>query len=141
PVTFTSDVSQVGADEFVRLMVEELQLRFLLVGPDSGFGRGREGSGEHLVDIAAREGVEVEFAPTESEEGHKIGASDIRAALGSGDVERVNALLGRRYALHGPIVHGDHRGRTIGFPTANVAVAADRALPGFGVYAACAYLS
>jgi riboflavin kinase/FMN adenylyltransferase len=140
PVSFTSDVSQVGADEFVQLMVEELQLRYLLVGPDFALGRGREGSGERLAEIGQRLGVEVESAPAESEDGHKIGSSDIRAAIAAGDMDRVTYLLGRRYAVRGPIVRGAERGRTIGFPTANVAVAPDRALPPFGVYAACGYV-
>lgn len=139
PVTFTSEVSQLGAEEFVRLLVEELRLRFLLIGPDFALGRGREGSAERLVEIGERLGVEVEAAPAESEDGHKIGSSDIRAAIAEGDIERVNDLLGRRYAVRGPIVRGANRGRTIGFPTANIAVAADHALPPFGVYAACAF--
>ncbi|HZQ38262.1 MAG TPA: hypothetical protein VFD32_20200, partial [Dehalococcoidia bacterium] len=63
PVTFSSEVSQTSAEEFVQLMVEELDLRFLLVGPDSALGRGREGSGERLLAIGAEKGVEVEFAP------------------------------------------------------------------------------
>jgi len=140
PVTFTSEVSQVSAEDFVQEMVEELDLRFLLIGPDSALGRGREGAGDRLVEIGRRKGVEVEFAPVESEDGHKLGSSDIRAALADGDIARVNYLLGRRYALRGPIVHGAERGRTIGFPTANVGLAADRTLPGFGVYAACAFV-
>ncbi len=138
PVTFSSEVSQVSAEEFVEAMVEELQLRFLLVGPDFALGRGREGSIERLREIGAKLGVEVEMAPAESEDGHKIGSSDIRLALAAGDIEKVNYLLGRRFSLSGPVVHGRELGRTLGFPTANLALAADRALPGFGIYAACA---
>jgi len=136
PVTFTSEVSQVSAEEFVDQMVEELQLRFLLIGPDSALGRGREGAGERLVEIGAKRGVEVEFAGTEAEGGQKIGSTEIRDALTAGDLERVSFLLGRRYSLTGPVVHGAERGRTLGFPTANIAIAADRATPGLGVYAA-----
>ena len=69
---------------------------------------------------------------------HKISSSDIRAGLAAGDIERVNDLLGRRFSLHGPVVRGRERGRTIGFPTANIAVGADRALPATGVYATLA---
>lgn len=141
PVTFTSEVSQLGAEEFVQLLAEELQLRFLLIGPDFALGRGREGSPERLAEIGERLGVEVESAPAESDDGHKIGSSDVRAAIAQGDIDRVNDLLGRRYAVRGPVVRGAERGRTFGFPTANVAVAADRALPPFGVYAACAYVN
>ena len=140
PVTFTTEVSQVGAEDFMRLLVDELDLRFLLAGPDFALGRGREGSGERLNQIGAALGVEVEAAPVESADGHKLGSSDIRDALSEGNMARVNDLLGRHFALRGPIVRGAERGRTIGFPTANLAVAADRALPAFGVYAACAFV-
>lgn len=135
PVTFTSEVSQISAEDFVREMVHALQLRFLLLGPDSALGRDREGAGAHLAEIGARLGVDVEFAPAESEDGHKIGSSDIRAALDQGDIERVSYLLGRGYCLSGPVIHGAERGRSIGVPTANIAVAPDRAIPAFGVYA------
>ena len=138
PVTFTSELSQVDAEDFLREMVADLELRYFLVGPDGSIGRNRGGSGEQLIEIGARLGVEVEVAPAVTDEGHKLGSSDIRAALSDGDIGRVNDLLGRRYSLRGPVVHGAHLGRTIGFPTANVALAPDRALPAFGVYAACA---
>ena len=141
PVTFTSEVSQIGAEEFMRELVDEVQLQFLLIGPDFALGRGREGSPERLIEIGNHLGVEVELSPLESEDGHKIGSRDIRDALAAGDIDRVNYLLGRRYSLRGPVVHGAELGRTLGFPTANVAVAADRALPGYGIYAACAYLN
>jgi riboflavin kinase/FMN adenylyltransferase len=59
----------------------------------------------------------------------------VRKALAEGDMARVTALLGRAYKISGPVVHGFERGRTIGFPTANISVAADRALPDLGVYA------
>jgi len=140
PVTFTSEVSQISADEFMALLVEELNLRFMLVGPDFALGRGREGSGERLVAIAAAHGVEVEVAPAEEAQGHKIGSRDIRTALAEGDVEHVRELLGRPYSLRGPVVRGAEVGRQLGFPTANIAVAADRALPGFGIYAGCGHV-
>jgi riboflavin kinase/FMN adenylyltransferase len=69
-----------------------------------------------------------------------VSATAIRAALAAGDLETVTRGLGRSYALRGPVVHGDHRGRLIGFPTANISLTADRALPAFGVYATWAYL-
>ena len=68
----------------------------------------------------------------------KISSSDIRDGLAAGDVARVNDLLGRRFSLHGPVVRGRERGRGIGFPTANIAVGPDQALPATGVYATLA---
>jgi riboflavin kinase/FMN adenylyltransferase len=65
----------------------------------------------------------------------RYSSSAVRRALADGDMQRVTALLGRPYRLAGPVVKGFERGRTIGVPTANISVAADRALPGLGVYA------
>jgi len=70
----------------------------------------------------------------------RYSSTAVRNALREGDMERVTALLGRNYRLSGPVVHGFERGRTIGFPTANISVAADRALPGLGVYATRAHV-
>ena len=65
----------------------------------------------------------------------------MRKALAEGEMERVRALLGRNYRLAGPVVRGFERGRTIGYPTANISVAADRALPALGVYATRAHVA
>jgi riboflavin kinase/FMN adenylyltransferase len=93
----------------------------------------------------AQAGIELEFdcevlpqALFEAEA--PVSATAIRAALEAGDLETVERQLGRRYSLRGPVIHGDERGRTIGFATANIGVTADRALPAFGVYATWAYL-
>jgi riboflavin kinase/FMN adenylyltransferase len=69
-----------------------------------------------------------------------VSSTAVRSALGEGDMRRVAGLLGRPFSLRGPVVEGARRGKSIGFPTANIAVGADRALPPFGVYVARAYL-
>ena len=69
-----------------------------------------------------------------------VSSTSIRRALQEGDLASVSRQLGRYYSIRGPVVNGDHRGRTLGFPTANIGVTADRALPAFGVYATWAYL-
>jgi riboflavin kinase/FMN adenylyltransferase len=68
----------------------------------------------------------------------RYSSTAVRKALADGDMRRVTALLGRHYSLSGPVVKGFERGRTIGFPTANISVAADRAMPALGVYATSA---
>jgi riboflavin kinase/FMN adenylyltransferase len=111
------------------------------MGPDNVFGRNREGSPERIAEIGLRLGFEVEVMPRPlAEEGAAVSATSIRAALAAGDLESVQKQLGRSYSLRGPVVRGDERGRQIGFPTANIGVTADRALPAFGVYATWAYL-
>ena len=75
-----------------------------------------------------------------AEADEKVGSSAIRQALAAGDVERVGRLLGRPFSLRGPVVAGDRRGRTLGFPTANMAIGLDRALPAYGIYVTRAYV-
>ncbi len=142
PLTFTSDVAELSAREFVELLVSELQMRLILMGPDHAFGRGREGTPERLRELGTELGFAVEMLPEPLRASSgPISATAIRRALADGDMETVIHYLGRPYALHGPVVHGAHRGKTIGFPTANIAVAPDRAVPAFGVYVTRAYVN
>lgn len=140
-LTFTSDLAQVSARDFVSGLREELDMRLLIGGPDLAVGRAREGTVEWLRAFGAEHSFSVETVAHISDGGHKMGSSGIREALVAGDVETAGRLLGRPYAVHGPVVHGFQRGRTIGFPTANLAVAADLAIPAYGVYVTRAYLN
>ncbi|MBI2761003.1 MAG: bifunctional riboflavin kinase/FAD synthetase [Chloroflexi bacterium] len=133
-LTFTSDLAQVSASDFVRGLRDELDIRLLVGGPDLSVGRAREGTVEWLKAHEAELGVAVETVAFIVDGDRKMGSTAIREALGRGDVESVGQVLGRPFALHGPVVHGAHRGRTIGFPTANIAIGADLAVPAFGVY-------
>jgi riboflavin kinase/FMN adenylyltransferase len=110
-------------------------MRFLLMGPDHAFGRGREGTPARVAEIGGELGFEVETlpAPLEGTSG-AVSSTSIRRALADGEMELAARLLGRPYSLRGPVVRGNERGRSIGFPTANIAVTPDRALPAFGVY-------
>jgi riboflavin kinase/FMN adenylyltransferase len=105
------------------------------MGPDHAFGRGREGTPTRVAEIGEELGFEVEVlpAPLEGTSG-AVSATAIRKALSEGEMELVASLLGRPFSVRGPVVRGAERGRTIGFPTANIAVTPDRALPAYGVY-------
>ncbi len=150
-VTFTSELAQVEAEDFVRSLIEELQLRKLVIGPDFAFGRQRAGNPEALHQMCGDQGISLEIIDfveddaidnrSDSAPQHKVSSSEIRRALMVGEIEHVNALLGRCFSVHGPVVLGAERGRTIGFPTANVAVGADLAMPAHGVYATIAHVS
>lgn len=139
PLTFTSDVSEVPAEELATAFVDRLAMRLLLLGPDARFGRGAPAD---IVDrmraLGAERGFEVVHIEPLMHDHERYSSTAVRNALAAGDMDRVTALLGRHYTLGGPIVRGFERGRTIGFPTANISVAADRALPALGVYATCA---
>ena len=137
---FTSELAQLSAREFVSLLVEELEMKLLIVGPDFVLGRRREGTVEVLRQLGRDLGFRVEVAELLVEGGEKVGSSSVRQALVAGDMERVGRLLGRPFSLRGPIVLGAGRGGRIGFPTANIALGPDRALPIFGVYITRAYV-
>ncbi len=133
---FTSELQVVSAADFTRMLVDEAGMRLLVVGEDFRLGRGAEGDVALLSEIGREQGFEVIAVPLlASEDGaDRISSTRIRAALAEGQMEKVAALLGRPFSLRGPVLRGDARGRTLGFPTMNIGVAADRALPPNGVY-------
>jgi riboflavin kinase/FMN adenylyltransferase len=135
PLTFTSEVAELTAFDFVSMLHETLSMRYFLMGPDNAFGRGREGTPARVAEIAAELGFELDVLDDAlREDGGRVSATAVREAIAEGDMETAARLLGRTYSLRGPVVRGAERGRTIGFPTANIAITPDRALPAFGVY-------
>ena len=140
-VSFTSEFAQTDAGDFVRLLVEEFNLARLIIGEDFALGRQRGGDPETLAALGQELGYEVEVIELLTNDATtKVSSTEVRSALGDGDVTLVSELLGRRFALHGPVVVGFERGRSIGFATANVAIGNDRAIPAPGVYATIARL-
>ena len=140
-VSFTSEFAQTDAGDFVRMLVEEFNLARLIIGEDFALGRQRGGDPETLAALGQELGYEVEVIELLTNDATtKVSSTEVRSALGGGDVTLVSELLGRRFALHGPVVVGFERGRSIGFATANVAIGNDRAIPAPGVYATIAHL-
>ncbi|MGH2609179.1 MAG: riboflavin biosynthesis protein RibF [Tepidiformaceae bacterium] len=141
PVTFTSEVSEVTAEELAAAFHETLRMRLMVLGPDASFGRGApKDTPERMRNLGAEMGFEVVQVEPLLHDGTRYSSTAVRQALAVGDMERVSSLLGRPYKIGGPVVLGFERGRTIGFPTANISVAADRALPALGVYATRAHV-
>ncbi|MFQ5880137.1 MAG: riboflavin biosynthesis protein RibF, partial [Dehalococcoidia bacterium] len=139
-IPFTPRFSLTSARDFAAMLVQELGMRLLVVGPDFALGRGRQGTTSALSQLGRRMGFAVQVAPLLTNEGSKVGSSAVRTALAQGDVATVAKLLGRPFSLRGTVVRGAERGHSIGFPTANLAVGADQALPAFGVYVTRAYV-
>jgi len=136
PLTFTSEVSEVECEELALAFVKYLRMRLMVLGPDAAFGRGApKDTAERMRKLGAEHGFEVVQIEPLMHDHERFSSTAVRKALAAGDMDRVTALLGRPYRISGPVVHGFERGRTIGFPTANISVAADRALPDLGVYA------
>jgi len=132
---FGPRLAATGARAFVReLLVDGLGVRFLLVGDDFRFGHGREGDFELLGAMGREHGFAVEDLNTVTHGGERVSSTRIREALARGDLGQARHLLGRPYRICGRIGHGDKRGRTIGYPTANINLHR-RVSPLRGVYA------
>ena len=139
-VEFTPEQAEVPAEMFARqVLVDCLQARAVEVGADFHFGQGRRGNVETLGAVGEEFGYEVVGLPLVKQltgEGEVISSTSIRAALSEGDVEKAHRLLGRPFEVRGVVTPGDRRGRTIGFPTANIPTTPDLQVPADGVYAA-----
>ncbi len=129
----------MDAETFIRDVVwDKFQPVYVVEGPSFGFGRGRKGNPELLSQLAPRYGFNVCIVPSVTvrlaQEPRVVSSSLIRELLELGNIEAAAQCLGRPYALWGNVVRGQERGRTIGFPTANLATA-DQVIPGDAVYA------
>jgi len=136
---FTSGLSRLTTQEFVRLLWEHLKMRGLIIGPDFALGKNREGNADKLRLLGREMGFSVEVVPPEVVDGEVVSSSAVRKALAGGDTKKAEKLLGRPFRLSGLVVSGDRRGRSLGFPTANLEVRQDQALPKDGIYVAVAY--
>ncbi len=118
---FGPRLAHMAADEFVqRLLVDGLDVRYLFVGDDFRFGQGRSGDIEMLRAVGREHGFEVESMHTFSLGEERVSSTRIRELLVRGELETASHYLGRPYRICGRVGHGDERGRTIGFPTANI---------------------
>lgn len=132
---FTLAFAALSPDEFLRdVIAERLAPREVFVGRDFHFGKGRAGSGEMLVARAPALGIHVSLLPQVRAGGADVSSTRIRESLERGDVADARLCLGRPYTVWGRIVEGDRRGRTLGFPTANLA-SENEIVPANGVYA------
>lgn len=138
-VPFDEARAEETAEEFVaNVLVDCLGVKAVVVGHDFHFGKDRLGNVELLGELGSSHGFEVEglqLLPRPDGTIESVSSTAIRRALAGGDVSTAAPLLGRYHEVRGPVVRGDQRGRTIGFPTANIAVPRDRALPADAVYA------
>jgi riboflavin kinase/FMN adenylyltransferase len=135
---FDRALQDYTARRFVEeVLLERLRMRQLVIGHDHHFGRGREGSAETMRELGAELGFEVTVVAPVRVGGEPVSSTRIRQALERGDPAEAARCLARLYSLRGEVVHGDHRGRELGFPTANVRMDdPDKLLPAAGIYAA-----
>ena len=140
PVTFDLPLSKLRAAKFVALLQQHLRMRELVIGPDFALGHEREGDAETLTNLGHDMRFSVSIVEPLVERGEPIRSSSAREALARGDVQRVAGLSGRPFLLTGDVVQGKGRGGPLGFPTANLLVPAELAVPGNGIYATWAHL-
>ncbi len=137
---FTRETMSTSAADYMRQVCMALPLRELWVGDDFAMGRGREGDIPRLMEIGRDLGYAVGTVAKAVVQGVPVSSSLVRQLLREGDVAGVVPLLGRPFSLRGIVVEGDRRGRTIGFPTANLAIDPVHVMPADGVYAGYVYL-
>ena len=138
---FNQEIAATPAREFMKMLQHHLGLRHLQVGYDFAMGRNREGNVHKLTEIGKELGYSVkQIKPFKLDE-QVVSSSRIRFLLGAGQVEAAAQLLNRNYTVDGSVILGDQRGRTIGFPTANLDIWKMRAIPAAGVYVCRAHVN
>ena len=134
-VPFTAEFARMTADDFVRNMLcDRLGMRHIIIGHDYAFGKGREGNFKTLERIGVDRGFTLEDMEPVGEEGLVFSSSLARRLIAAGDMEGASGVLGRYHMISGTVVHGRDIGRSLGFPTANIATP-NELLPPDGVYA------
>ena len=140
PLTFSKELAALSAREFIELLREHLRMCGLVIGPDFALGRGREGDKAYLTSLGEEMGFTVEAVEPLMLENAPVSSTAIREALAKGDMKTTSKLLGHYFCLSGPVVGGSERGQVLGFPTANIGVDSDHALPADGVYATLGHI-
>ena len=131
--------NETAVDFVTRVLVDGLHTQAVIVGSDFHFGHGRQGNVTLLREMGERHDFTAEpVRLVQRADGvdEPVSSTAIRRALAGGEIDTATRMLGRPHEIHGTVADGDKRGRTIGFPTANVAVPAEMCLPADGVYAA-----
>ena len=135
-IDFTKEFSQLDAEKFFSdFIINGIGLKEIIIGYDYHFGKGRSGSVETLMNL----GKENDFSVNQIDEikinGDTVSSTKIRNALVEGNIELANRYLGEHYSFSGVVVVGDRRGRTLGFPTANIQLdESEKLLPAIGIY-------
>ena len=134
-VQFTHELAQVEAKDFIAWIRQYIPFVELWEGEGFALGHGRTGNLDILAQLGQEMGYELHIAPLIESEGAPVSSTRIREAVMSGDMETATRLLGRYHTIPGTVVPGSRRGRELGYPTANLALPPNLALPADGVYA------
>ena len=135
-INFTKEFSQLTADQFIEdILVGRFAAEHVVIGENFNFGYKAQGTPEYLSQVGPKYGFGVTIVKLEENRGSTISSTRIRSLIIDGQIERANELLTRNFYLVGPVVHGEKRGREIGYPTANIGLDSLATIPADGVYA------
>ncbi len=133
-LTFTPELSKMSASEFLNEVKESLAFSHLVLGHDARFGRGREGDRAFVASKSEEMNYTFEYLDALRVHELVVSSTEIRLRIREGNLGQAMELLGRFYSLEGEVIHGDGRGKSVGYPTANIEIVG-RCLPPYGVYA------
>ncbi len=133
-LSFTPEVAQLNAREFVTLLKKYLKMNGLMIGPDFALGKERDGDANLLGSLGQEMAFSIETIPPFTVNGEVVSSSLIRQTLAQGDMMKVKRLMGRYFTLSAKVISTDKRGQALGFPTANLNIEPEQALPNNGVY-------
>ena len=137
---FDRNVANITAFDFMKRLKDRLGLSHLMLGYDSTLGKNREGDATRLTEIGRELDYTVETVTALSDESGVISSTEIRKLISVGNIAEAERLMGHSYRLQGLVTHGDHRGRTIGYPTANLNYAREKIIPAGGIYVCWAFV-
>ncbi len=130
-----NDIRDMEPQAYLDMLVDRLGAKNIVFGFNFRFGKGASGNADTVCKYGIQHNIGVKVCDAVTYEGETISSTRIRAAIEAGDMEAAAQMLGRNYSIDFTVVHGDARGREMGFPTANQVFGDDFSLPRFGVYA------
>lgn len=139
-LSFTLELAQTGAHQFVSLLQKYLRMRGLVLGPDFSLGRNKEGNVAVLRALGQSMNFSLTVVPEITTNEEVVSSTAIRNTLSRGNMRKVHDMLGRYFSLEGRVISGTGRGVELGFPTANLDIDPERALPADGIYATWTYI-
>ena len=135
-VNFTKEFSQLSPDQFIEdILIGRFSAEHVVIGENFNFGYKAQGTPKYLTEVGPKYGFGVSIVRLQEDRGSSISSSRIRNLIIDGQIERANELLTRNFYLKGPVIHGEKRGREIGYPTANIGLTSLATIPADGVYA------
>lgn len=135
-VNFNKEFSQLSPDQFIEdILVARFAAEHVVIGANFNFGHKAAGTPKYLSEVGPKYGFKLSTVKLREDKGLVISSTAIRNLIVEGEISRANELLTRNFYLKGLVIHGEKRGREIGYPTANIGLASNATIPADGVYA------